>query len=135
MAAANQRCGRNVHRAGRDHERPRTHRNTAQVAATDRVGAARSRKPLGGDTPRTDATHRIHERRRENVMNTALHQTLHDEGGVPIKAWIHGVPVDDGARKQLRNRARLPIVGPWIAVMPDVHLGIGATVGLSLRHI
>lgn len=62
-------------------------------------------------------------------MNTALHQTLHDEGGVPIKAWIHGVPLDDGARKQLRNLARLPIVGPWIAVMPDVHLGIGATVG------
>ena len=58
-------------------------------------------------------------------MNTATHQTIHDEGAVPIKAWVEGVPLDDGARKQLRNLARLPIVGPWIAVMPDVHLGIG----------
>jgi tRNA-splicing ligase RtcB len=57
------------------------------------------------------------------------HQVLHNEGAVPIKAWIDGVPLDDGARKQLHNLARLPIVGPWVAVMPDVHLGIGATVG------
>lgn len=62
-------------------------------------------------------------------MNTHLHQTLHAEGGVPIKAWIEGVPLEGAARKQLQNMAKLPIVGPWIAVMPDVHLGIGATVG------
>lgn len=62
-------------------------------------------------------------------MSTALHQTFHDEGAVPIKAWVNGVPLEEGARKQLRNMARLPIVGPWIAVMPDVHQGIGATVG------
>ena len=60
-------------------------------------------------------------------MNT--YQTLHDDGAVPIKAWVEGVPLDQGAREQLRKMARLPIVGPWIAVMPDVHLGIGATVG------
>jgi len=40
-----------------------------------------------------------------------------------------GVPVEDEARKQLANAARLPIVFRHIAAMPDVHLGIGATVG------
>jgi tRNA-splicing ligase RtcB (3'-phosphate/5'-hydroxy nucleic acid ligase) len=50
-------------------------------------------------------------------------------GGVPIKMWTHGVPVEDGARKQLANAARLPIVFKHIAAMPDVHVGIGATVG------
>ena len=57
------------------------------------------------------------------------HQTEQPEGGVPIKMWTRGVPVDDGARQQLANAARLPIVFRHIAVMPDVHLGIGATVG------
>jgi len=50
-------------------------------------------------------------------------------GGVPVKAWTRGVPVEDEARKQLANAARLPIVFKHIAAMPDVHLGIGATVG------
>ncbi|GAB4147427.1 MAG: RtcB family protein [Planctomycetota bacterium] len=49
--------------------------------------------------------------------------------GVPIKAWIRGVPVDQKAIEQLRKAARLPIVFPHIAAMPDVHWGIGATVG------
>ena len=51
------------------------------------------------------------------------------EGGVPVKMWTRGVPVEDEARKQLANAARLPIVFRHIAAMPDVHLGIGATVG------
>jgi tRNA-splicing ligase RtcB len=50
-------------------------------------------------------------------------------GGVPIKMWTRGVPVEDDAKKQLANAARLPIVFRHIAAMPDVHLGIGATVG------
>ncbi len=49
--------------------------------------------------------------------------------GVPIKAWTRGVAIEDTARKQLENVARLPIVFRHIAVMPDVHFGIGATVG------
>ena len=49
--------------------------------------------------------------------------------GVPIKMWTRGVPVEDVARDQLTNAARLPIVFKHIAVMPDVHYGIGATVG------
>ncbi|ATE70445.1 RtcB family protein [Lysobacter capsici] len=63
-------------------------------------------------------------------MNTPSYELLHaEEGSVPVKAWVRGVPVDEGARRQLRNIAALPHVGPWVAVMPDVHLGKGATVG------
>jgi len=50
-------------------------------------------------------------------------------GGVPVKSWTRGVPFDDGARQQLRNTARMPFVHKWVAAMPDVHLGIGATIG------
>src|SRR6516225_9790223 len=49
--------------------------------------------------------------------------------GVPIKAWSKGVPLEDQARAQLRNVAELPFVFKWVAAMPDVHWGIGATVG------
>ncbi|HEY4057436.1 MAG TPA: RtcB family protein [Kofleriaceae bacterium] len=51
------------------------------------------------------------------------------EGRVPIKAWTRGVAMEDEARKQLRNISQLPIVFHHVAVMPDVHFGIGATVG------
>jgi len=57
------------------------------------------------------------------------YNTEQPEGGVPIKMWTRGVPVEDEAKKQLANTARLPIVFKHIAAMPDVHLGIGATVG------
>jgi tRNA-splicing ligase RtcB len=50
-------------------------------------------------------------------------------GGVPLRMWTRGVPIEDGARRQLINAARLPIVFRHIAAMPDVHFGIGATVG------
>jgi tRNA-splicing ligase RtcB len=56
-------------------------------------------------------------------------EVIESDGGVPIKAWIRGVPVEDVARQQLTNVARLPFVYRWIAAMPDVHWGIGATVG------
>ena len=49
-------------------------------------------------------------------------------GGVPLKMWTRGVPVEDEAKRQLANAARLPIVFRHIAVMPDVHFGLGATV-------
>ena len=52
-----------------------------------------------------------------------------DTGGAPVKAWIKGVPFEATAGKQLRNTASLPFVYKWIAAMPDVHWGLGATVG------
>jgi tRNA-splicing ligase RtcB len=61
------------------------------------------------------------------------HETIEVGGGVPIKAWIRGVPIEDQARKQLENVARLPFVHRHVAVMPDVHYGIGATVGSAAR--
>jgi len=48
---------------------------------------------------------------------------------VPIRAWIDGVPVEAAAIQQARQVAQLPIVGPHVALMPDVHVGRGATVG------
>src|SRR5438105_13507994 len=63
-------------------------------------------------------------------MNMEQNYTIDQpEGGVPIKMWTRGVPVEDEAKNQLANAARLPIVFKHIAAMPDVHLGIGATVG------
>ncbi len=59
-------------------------------------------------------------------MNYKIEQP---EGGVPIKMWTNGVPVEPEAMQQLSNAAKLPIVFKHVAAMPDVHLGIGATVG------
>lgn len=56
----------------------------------------------------------------------------------PIKMWTRGVElgqpseiegVEDGALKQLRNVASLPFIHKHVAAMPDVHWGMGATVG------
>src|SRR5262245_49543824 len=56
------------------------------------------------------------------------YQTLSTDH-VPIKAWTNGVAFEAEAEAQLRRIAQLPFVHKWIAVMPDVHAGIGATVG------
>jgi tRNA-splicing ligase RtcB len=53
----------------------------------------------------------------------------YESTGVPIKAWTQGVEIADNALEQLRNTAALPIVHEHIAVMPDVHWGMGATIG------
>ena len=46
-----------------------------------------------------------------------------------IKMWTRGVPVEDGAKTQLKNIADLPFIHSHVAAMPDVHFGRGATVG------
>ena len=51
------------------------------------------------------------------------------EGGAPVKMWTRGVPVEPEAREQLSRAARMPFIFKHVAVMPDVHVGIGATVG------
>jgi len=71
-------------------------------------------------------------RLKDNAMNYLQHNV---ENGVPIKMWTKGVPVEDEARKQLENAARLPVVFKHVAAMPDVHLGIGATVGSVIPTI
>lgn len=49
--------------------------------------------------------------------------------GVPIKSWTRGVPFEEAAKQQLVNIASMPFIHKHIAVMPDVHLGKGATIG------
>ena len=49
------------------------------------------------------------------------------EGLVPVKVYTG--EIEPAARQQLVNISRLPIVHHHVAAMPDVHLGIGATVG------
>ena len=62
-------------------------------------------------------------------MTETTYDYQHVAGGVPIKMWTRGVPVEDGAREQLARAALMPFVFKHVAVMPDVHIGIGATVG------
>lgn len=52
-----------------------------------------------------------------------------DSGSKPIKGWTVGVPVEPDAVKQLKNIAALPFIYSHLAVMPDVHVGTGATIG------
>jgi len=57
------------------------------------------------------------------------YETFSIDGGRPIKAWVRGVPLEEEAKQQLLNVSRLPFIHRWVAAMPDVHWGIGATVG------
>jgi tRNA-splicing ligase RtcB len=46
---------------------------------------------------------------------------------VPVKIWTD--EVDERSKEQLSNIASLPFIHHHVAAMPDVHLGIGATIG------
>jgi tRNA-splicing ligase RtcB len=50
-----------------------------------------------------------------------------NEGRIPVKVYTR--EMEAAARQQLVNVSKLPIVHHHVAAMPDVHLGIGATVG------
>jgi tRNA-splicing ligase RtcB len=62
-------------------------------------------------------------------MHPDTYDILDIEGARPIKMWTHGVPVEAEARQQLSNTAKMPFIYKHIAVMPDVHLGKGSTIG------
>jgi tRNA-splicing ligase RtcB len=55
-----------------------------------------------------------------------IKQTLNTQR-VPVKIWTDDV--DDRSKEQLINIATLPFIHHHVAAMPDVHLGIGATIG------
>ncbi|KAI3594181.1 RNA-2',3'-PO4:RNA-5'-OH ligase [Cupriavidus sp. U2] len=57
------------------------------------------------------------------------YQVMALANGKPVKMWTVGVPVEEDARRQLQNTARMPFVFRHLAVMPDVHLGKGSTIG------
>lgn len=48
---------------------------------------------------------------------------------VPIYGWTKGVPIEEKALAQVKNAAKMPFIHHHMAVMPDVHWGMGATVG------
>ncbi len=60
---------------------------------------------------------------------TLTYDVMDVPGGRHVKMWTKGVPVDDKARVQLSKAAKMPFLFKHVAAMPDVHVGIGATVG------
>ncbi|CAG0995485.1 partial RNA-splicing ligase RtcB, partial [Gammaproteobacteria bacterium] len=54
---------------------------------------------------------------------------IQPENGRHIKLWTRGVPVEDEAKLQLIRTAQLPFIFDHLAVMPDVHVGKGSTIG------
>ena len=52
------------------------------------------------------------------------------ETAFPLRVW--GETLESQAEQQLRNVANLPILFHHVAVMPDVHFGLGATIGTVL---
>lgn len=59
--------------------------------------------------------------------------TFKDEGSAPVKIWT--TDVEASALQQLHNMATLPFIHKHIAVMPDVHWGMGSTVGSVIPTI
>lgn len=62
-------------------------------------------------------------------MNQENYEVIQPADGRHIKLWTRGVPVEDDAKTQVCNLARLPFIFSHLAVMPDVHLGKGSTIG------
>lgn len=66
-------------------------------------------------------------------MSERRFEMLTERAGIetpaPVKMWTRGVPVEDAAMKQLANVAAMPFIHHHVAAMPDVHWGMGATVG------
>ena len=62
-------------------------------------------------------------------MKPPLAYELIPSTGRPIKAWVKGVALEEEAKAQLQRIAAMPFIHGWVAAMPDVHLGMGATVG------
>lgn len=54
-------------------------------------------------------------------------QTFETDLLVPVKVWTNDI--DEASIAQLKNVARLPFVSHHVAAMPDVHAGMGATIG------
>jgi tRNA-splicing ligase RtcB (3'-phosphate/5'-hydroxy nucleic acid ligase) len=65
-------------------------------------------------------------------MSAERYETMNVDGGRHVKMWTRGVPVEAKAKEQLANTARMPFIFKHLAAMPDVHVGIGATVGSVL---
>ena len=49
--------------------------------------------------------------------------------GETTLSWLPEEQIEEGARKQISNLSGLPFIFKHVAVMPDCHFGLGATVG------
>ena len=68
--------------------------------------------------------------RKNNTSYEANYDVLHNSASkVPVKTWTRGVPFDKNSQDQLLNLSKMPFIHKWVAVMPDVHFGRGATIG------
>ncbi|WP_300655211.1 RtcB family protein [Pseudomonas sp.] len=68
-------------------------------------------------------------------MKHSSPQILQAANGKPVKLWTQGVPLEAQARQQLLETASLPFIFKHLAVMPDVHLGKGSTIGSVIPTI
>ena len=71
----------------------------------------------------------ITKRLRKQIMSKQNFDVLNVEGGRHVKMWTQGVPVEEEAKVQLANTAKMPFIYKHMAAMPDVHLGKGSTIG------
>ncbi len=55
-----------------------------------------------------------------------VQQVLIDQR-VPVKIWTHDV--DERSKEQLANIAGMPFIHHHVTAMPDIHFGLGATIG------
>ena len=69
----------------------------------------------------------------KNIRNNML--SVLNKGRVPVKLWTNIHEVESQALTQLTNLSTLPFVFKHIPVMPDVHVGKGATVGTVLPTV
>lgn len=63
------------------------------------------------------------------------YEVMADQNHALIKSWTRGVTFDENAKQQVRNMASMPFIHKHIAIMPDVHLGKGATIGSVIPTI
>ena len=63
-----------------------------------------------------------------------MKQVIREEGSRPVKIWTD--EIDEGALRQLKNVATLPFIHEHgVVAMPDVHWGVGATVGSVIATV
>lgn len=55
-----------------------------------------------------------------------------DVGEIIAKLWLPTDEIEPSALEQIRNMAAFPFIHKWVSIMPDVHTGIGATIGAVL---
>ena len=65
----------------------------------------------------------------EEIEMSEVNYNVDSSQRKPIKAWTKGVLLEESAAQQLRNIASMPFIHSHVAAMPDVHWGMGATVG------